>query len=225
MAPQLRLSGLPIGAIAGETDCASGGARHLADLDQPARAADDHVPAFARAGAGSQFPAFRDNQIGGRVEGARISSVAIDEDAVGASPPHRQRNGVEHLAQIGGFLARPLDRYRSRSVEQPQHSIAARCTPPFNGIGSPAAGNECGRKSGSPGLQRQPGLFQPLRIRGQQSCEELAIGRRIIMRVSDRPTIRPTGAPAKPFERGGFEYRGSRTFFGKLGAGAQQSGN
>src|ERR1700751_3607217 len=44
VAPQLRLSGLAIGAITGETDCASCRAPHLADLDQPARAADDDWP-------------------------------------------------------------------------------------------------------------------------------------------------------------------------------------
>ena len=166
VAPQLRLSGLAISAITGETDCASCRARHLADLDQPARAADDDVPAFASAGARSQFSALRDNHIDGRVEGTRIGSIAIDEDAVGASPPHWQRNGVEHLAQIGDFLACALDRHCSRSIEDPKHGVAARCAPPFYGIGGAAAGNESGRESGSPGLQRLPGLLQPLRIGG-----------------------------------------------------------
>ena len=221
VAPQLRLSGLAIGAITGETDRASRRARHLADLHQSARAADDNVPAFAGASSGGQVAALRDNQIGGRVEGTRIGSVAIDEDAVGASPPHRQRNGVEHLLQISDFSACALDRHRSRSIEEPQHRVAARCAPPFYGIGRAAACNESGRESRSPGLQRLPGLLQPLRIGGQQPCEELAIARRSILRLS----VRPIWTPVKPFEGSRFEYRGSRPLPVEFGAGAQQSGD
>jgi len=219
--PQLCLRGFAIGAINGKIDGSPCRAPHFTDFDQPTRTADNHMPAFSVARAGNQLPAFRDSQIRGGVDRVRISTVAIDERAVGASSPDRQRDQVECAAQIGGFLTRCVDRHRSRSIENPQHGIAARRPPPLDGRGTSAAGGERGREGRPAGLQRLPRLFQMRGVGGQQPCEKLAIAGLFARLVCDHAT----GPPAKPFEGNGVQHRTPRTRLVELAARPQQGGN
>ena len=167
----------------------------------------------------------RQPTIGGRVEGAahrlgcsrRGCGRGLAATPAAASPSSISRKSAASWRAL-------CDRYRSRSIDATTARVAARCAPPFDDIGGAAAGSESGRESRSRRSQRLPGLLQPLRIGHRQTFR--GTRRSSPMPYPARRAFVRLGAPAKPVERDGFEYRrGSRTLLVELGAGAQESRN
>ena len=114
---QFGFRALEVGAVDRKADRAAGPVGQLANLEQPARAADHDVPPLALDRAVRRRPrqcprllspalrgelaGFGEHRLAQRIERAGIGVVAVDQPQAAVAPPDRQRDCVERLAQGG----------------------------------------------------------------------------------------------------------------------------